>query len=181
MATLFVSGPSLADRVREGGRLPERDRPTGRPQAVLERLDPGTGKVSWSRDLPGAEAYWADLAVFGPTRKVMREAARGWLIATTLAGGKRKWELPMPTADGDPFIDGKGRAYVRRSAGQVLCLDGTSGRELWRSAPAQAAGSKDDSGTGTKLTVRSDGVVFAYTGGDVLAGFKPPNYTGTAL
>ncbi|WP_314617093.1 protein kinase domain-containing protein [Streptomyces stackebrandtii] len=203
--------------------------PTGRPQGVLERLDPGTGAVRWSRDLPGREVYWAwqsernsagvevlsddalrikeflrfdasgtqtgrhkintgesvagapQLAVYGPTWKVMRDRTKGRLIATTLAGGKPKWDLPMPAADGDPFVDRKGRVYVRRAAGQVLCLDGTSGRELWRSAPAQAGGSKEASVTGARLTVRADGVVFAYTGLDFLAAFKPPDYKGTAL
>ncbi|MER5712745.1 protein kinase [Streptomyces sp. NPDC002122] len=203
--------------------------PTGRPQGVLERLDPGTGAVRWSRDLPGRQVSWAwqsernsagvevlsddalrikeflrfdasgtqtarhkidtgasvagtpDLAVFGPTWKAMRDRTKSRLIATALAGGKPKWELAMPTADGDPFVDRKGRVYVRRSTGQVLCLDGTSGRELWRSAPAQAGGSKETSVAGTRLTVRADGVVFAYTGLDFLAAFKPPDYKGTAL
>ncbi|MFD0151262.1 serine/threonine-protein kinase [Streptomyces sp. NPDC055721] len=202
---------------------------TGRTQGVLERLDPATGAVRWSRDLPGREVYWAwqseknsagveiwsdnllkikeflrfdasgtqtarhkietgasaagvpDLAVFGPTWKVMRDRTKGRLIATTLAGGKPKWELAMPAADGDPFVDRKGRVYVRRATGRVLCLDGSSGRELWRSAPAQAGGSKEATVTGTKLTVRADGVVFAYTGLDFLAAFKPPDYKGTAL
>ena len=125
------------------------------------------------------------LAVYGPTWKVMRDRTKGRLIATTLAstlaGGKPKWELPLPAADGDPFVDRKGRVYVRRAVGQVLCLDGASGRELWRSAPAQAGGSKEASETGARLTVRADGVVFAYTGLDFLAAFKPPDYKGTAL
>ncbi|MFC9705315.1 protein kinase [Streptomyces sp. NPDC056943] len=202
---------------------------TGRTQGVLERLDPATGAVRWSRDLPGREVYWAwqseknsagveiwsdnllkikeflrfdasgtqtarhkidtgasaagtpDLAVFGPTWKVMRDRTKGRLIATALTGGKPKWELAMPAADGDPFVDRKGRVYVRRAAGQVLCLDGASGRELWRSVPAQAGGSKEATVMGTKLTVRADGVVFAYTGLDFLAAFKPPGYKGTAL
>ncbi|MFE7581475.1 hypothetical protein ACFU5Y_07910 [Streptomyces gardneri] len=102
-------------------------------------------------------------AVFGPTWKVMRDRTKARRIATTLAEGKPKWQLLMP------------------AAGQVLCLDGTSGRERWRFAPAQAGGSKEASATGTKLTVRADGVVFAYTGPDFLAVFKPPDFKGTAL
>lgn len=199
-----------------------------RPQAVLESLDPSTGAVRWSRDLPAPDVSWArqaekssagvevwgtstprlkeflrfdasgaqkashtirspetaagkaDIAVFGPTWKVMRDWTKGRLVATDLADGKARWELPLAAADGDPYLDGKGRVYVLRANGMVICLDGGSGRELWRSEPARASTSIP-SVKGMRLTVRADGVVFAHVDSGSLAAFKPPGYTGTSL
>ncbi|MER6190278.1 serine/threonine-protein kinase [Streptomyces cyaneofuscatus] len=110
--------------------------------------------------------YDPDAAVFGPDWQVVRDKGRERLRATKFTDGKLSWEKTLTAGDGGPQTDDKKRVYVRRSFVGVVCLDGTTGREIWRSKPAS-------SGTVTAMMVQDNGTVFVHTSRNTLAAFKP--------
>ncbi|MEN6520496.1 MAG: PQQ-binding-like beta-propeller repeat protein [Armatimonadota bacterium] len=139
----------------------------------LMACDPNTGKERWSIKRQG---FSSPIRVYGET--LFCELQNGILAAVDLKTMKNRWTMKIdsPTVAAKqnrdaglaakPILIGK-RLYIASKAGEVICLNPSSGKIIWRHKLAVPAGESSVSVSG--LAFDSHRIYATYDAGGIVA------------
>ncbi len=110
-------------------------------------LEAATGRPLWQygRRLPHRNALWRGIGIASDGQRLFAGFADGGVVALDAELGTVQWRVELSgggllgdVASGPAVADG--RVYVGSFRGPTVCLDGATGKELWRREEGLAVG-----------------------------------------
>lgn len=169
---LLLAAPDRSGAAEKLGDWPQWRGPNRDGQSpakgLLRKWPEGGPKLDWQAD--GLGKGYSSVSLGGGRIYTMGQRdGQQQLIALDGKNGRQLWSSPVgPEANdgpnGSPTFDGQ-RVYALGTAGDLVCCDAASGKELWRKNFAQDFGGKMMSGWGYSESPLVDGEKLVVTPG----------------